>query len=104
MHADIEDFLEMKKNHGDDEMRARDLFYGLWIPDLFMEKVERDEEWCLFCPSKCPGLSDVYGKSFKEMYNLFEDQGLYNKRGRLINAKVVLENRTVSMDQENSLG
>lgn len=79
-HADIEDFLEMKKNHGDDEMRARDLFYGLWIPDLFMEKVERDEEWCLFCPSKCPGLSDVYGKSFKEMYNLFEDRGLYNKR------------------------
>lgn len=79
-HADIEDFLEMKKNHGDDEMRARDLFYGLWIPDLFMEKVQRDEEWCLFCPSKCPGLSDVYGKSFKEMYHMFEDQGLYNKR------------------------
>ena len=79
-HADIEDFLEMKKNHGDEEMRARDLFYGLWIPDLFMKKVEKDDEWCLFCPNKCPGLSDKYGDDFEQLYNKYEQENMYNKR------------------------
>jgi ribonucleoside-diphosphate reductase alpha subunit len=79
-HADIEAFLEMKKNHGDEEMRARDLFYGLWIPDLFMNKVENDEEWCIFCPNKCPGLSDAYGDEFEKLYNKYEEDKMYNKR------------------------
>ena len=60
-HADIDDFLELKKNHGDEEMKARDLFYALWIPDLFMERVKVNGEWTLMCPDECPGLSDVYG-------------------------------------------
>ena len=64
-HSDIEEFLELKKNHGDDEQRARDLFYALWIPSLFMEKIKSGEDWCLFCPDKCPGLSDCYGDNFK---------------------------------------
>jgi len=79
-HADIESFLDMKKNHGDEEMRARDLFYGLWMPDLFMEKVKRDEEWSLFCPHKCPGLSDCYGEEFKKLYNHYCDTGKVNKK------------------------
>ncbi len=79
-HSDIEDFLELKKNHGDEEMRARDLFYALWIPSLFMEKVEQGLDWCLFCPDKCPGLSDCYGKEFNELYNKYESEGKMNKR------------------------
>ena len=79
-HSDIEDFLELKKNHGDEEMRARDLFYALWIPSLFMEKVEQGLEWCLFCPDKCPGLSDCYGEEFNELYNKYESEGKMNKR------------------------
>ena len=79
-HSDIEDFLDLKKNHGDEEMRARDLFYALWIPDLFMEKVEKDLEWCLFCPDKCPGLSDCYGEEFNALYNKYESEGKMNKR------------------------
>ena len=79
-HSDIEDFLDLKKNHGDEEMRARDLFYALWIPDLFMEKVENDLEWCLFCPDKCPGLSDCYGEEFNALYNKYESEGKMNKR------------------------
>ena len=71
-HGDIENFLELKKNHGDEELRARDLFYALWIPSLFMEKVEKDLEWCLFCPDKCPGLSDCYGKDFNDLYYKYE--------------------------------
>ena len=71
-HSDIEDFLELKKNHGDEEMRARDLFYALWIPSLFMEKVQADEEWCLFCPDQCPGLSDCYGGTSKKLYRKYE--------------------------------
>jgi len=78
-HADIEDYLELKKNHGDEEMRARDLFYGLWIPDLFMEKVKSDQEWGLFCPHKCPGLSDCYGSEFNELYNSYMSEGKANK-------------------------
>jgi len=79
-HCDIEDFLELKKNHGDEEMRARDLFYALWTPGLFMEKVEKDLDWCLFCPDKCPGLSDCYGEEFNALYNKYESEGKMNKR------------------------
>ena len=71
-HKDIEDFLDMKKTHGDEEMRARDLFYGLWIPDLFMERVKSGADWTLMCPDKCPGLSDVYGEEFEKLYQKYE--------------------------------
>lgn len=71
-HPDVEDFLEMKKNHGDEEMKARDLFYALWIPDLFMERVKENGKWLLFCPNECPGLADVYGDKFKELYEKYE--------------------------------
>ena len=83
-HADIEDFLEMKKNHGDEDKRARDLFYGLWIPDLFMEKVKQNDKWCLFCPNSCPGLSDVYGTKFNDLYSKYESE---NKEIKKINAR-----------------
>ena len=79
-HADIVDFLDLKKNQGDEEMRARDLFYALWIPDLFMEKIKTNEDWCLFCPDECPGLSDVYGDEFKELYNKYEQAGNYKRK------------------------
>ena len=78
-HADIEIFLQMRKNHGDEELKARDLFYGLWIPDLFMERVKTDGTWTLMCPDECPGLSDVYGDEFKTLYEKYEDSG----RGRV---------------------
>jgi ribonucleoside-diphosphate reductase alpha subunit len=78
-HADIEDFLEMKKNHGDEELRARDLFYALWVSDLFMERVKENGKWALFCPNECPGLSDVYGESFEKLYKNYEDSGKYRK-------------------------
>jgi ribonucleotide reductase alpha subunit len=71
-HADIELFLQMRKNHGDEELKARDLFYALWIPDLFMKKVKNNESWCFFCPNKCPGLSDVYDDKFEELYDYYE--------------------------------
>ena len=73
-HPDIEDFLDLKKNHGDEDQRARDLFYALWIPDLFMERVFNDEQWTYFCPDECPGLSDVYGEKFKTLYQSYESQ------------------------------
>ena len=78
-HADVEDFLDMKKNHGDEEMRARDLFYALWLPDLFMEKVKNDEDWSLFCPHKCPGLADCYGAAFKTLYESYCTAGKASK-------------------------
>tara|TARA_B100001093_G_scaffold520387_1_gene615351 strand:+ start:6583 stop:9141 length:2559 start_codon:yes stop_codon:yes gene_type:complete len=78
-HGDIEEFLEMKKNHGDEEMRARDLFYALWIPDLFMERISKNGNWTLMCPDKCPGLSDVYGEKFVELYEKYEKEGRGNK-------------------------
>ena len=83
-HPDVEEFLEMKKNHGDEEMKGRDLFYALWIPDLFMERVRGGgggngsgavEMWSLFCPDECPGLADVYGDEFKELYEKYEREG-----------------------------
>ena len=79
-HADIGDFLELRKNHGDEEMRARDLFYALWIPDLFMKKVENDEYWYLMCPNQCPGLSECYGDEFEILYNQYIDEQKFNKR------------------------
>ncbi len=74
-HGDIFEFLEMKKNHGDEEMRARDLFYALWIPDLFMKRVAKDDNWTLMCPDACPGLSDCYGEKFEELYTKYESEG-----------------------------
>ncbi len=74
-HADVFDFLELKKNHGKEEMRARDLFYALWIPDLFMKRVESNEDWSLFCPHECPGLSDAYGEEFEALYHKYELEG-----------------------------
>ena len=79
-HPDIVDFLDLKKNQGDEETRARDLFYALWIPDLFMEKVKKNDDWCLFCPDKCPGLADVYGAEFKELYNKYETEGRFKRK------------------------
>ena len=74
-HADIEKFLEMRKNHGDEELKARDLFYALWIPDLFMNRVKTDGTWTLMCPDECPGLSDVYGEEFEALYCKYETAG-----------------------------
>lgn len=78
-HADIDDFLELRKNHGDEESRARDLLTALWVPDYFMEKVEKNEEWHLFCPDRTPGLADVIGDDFKALYNKYVEQGRYLK-------------------------
>ena len=83
-HGDIEEFLELKKNHGDEEQRARDLFYALWIPSLFMEKIKSNEKWCLFCPDKCPGLSDCYGDDFKKLYEKYESE---NKQLKKVSAR-----------------
>ena len=74
-HADIKDFLELRRNHGKEEMRARDLFYALWIPDLFMKRVEQNEEWSLFCPNEAPGLSDCHGEEFERLYEKYEREG-----------------------------
>jgi ribonucleotide reductase alpha subunit len=78
-HIDVDDFLELKKNHGDEESKARDLFYALWVSDLFMERIEKNEQWSLFCPNECPGLSDVYGVEFQSLYVKYESQGLTKK-------------------------
>ena len=83
-HADIEDFLELKKNHGDEELKARDLFYALWTPDLFMERVKENSKWHLFCPHECPGLSDVYSDKFKSLYEKYESEG---KARKIVNAR-----------------
>ena len=79
-HADIEHFLELKKNHGDEEMRAKDLFYALWIPDLFMEKVENNGDWYLMCPNQSRGLADAYGNAFKELYEQYVSENKYIKK------------------------
>ena len=78
-HADISDFLELKKNHGDEELKARDLFYALWVPDLFMERIKENGKWSLLCPHECPGLSDVYGDDFKQLYKKYETEGRVRK-------------------------
>ncbi|MFN5984347.1 MAG: ribonucleoside-diphosphate reductase subunit alpha [Fluviicola sp.] len=74
-HADVFDFLDLKKNTGKEEMRARDLFYALWIPDLFMKRVEENGDWTLMCPHECPGLSNAYGPAFEELYESYEAAG-----------------------------
>lgn len=74
-HADIFDFLDLKKNHGKEEMRARDLFYAMWMNDLFMKRVQEDAHWTLMCPNECPGLYDVYGEEFDKMYIAYEEAG-----------------------------
>jgi ribonucleoside-diphosphate reductase alpha subunit len=78
-HSDIESFLRLKKNHGNEEERARDLFFGLWVSDLFMRRVKEDQQWTLMCPDKCPGLADCYGKEFDELYLKYEKEGKGNK-------------------------
>ena len=79
-HADVFDFLDLKKNHGKEELRARDLFYALWIPDLFMKRVENNEEWSLFCPNEAPGLADCYGDEFEKLYEKYEREGKFRKQ------------------------
>ena len=79
-HSDIESFLELKKNHGSEEDRCRDLFLALWISDLFMERVKSEGKWSLMCPDKCRGLSDVYGDDFKKLYEKYESEGKYVKQ------------------------
>lgn len=74
-HSDIHDFLDLKKNHGKEEQRARDLFYAMWIPDLFMERVQANGEWTLMDPNECPGLSDVWGDEFNALYEKYEAEG-----------------------------
>ena len=74
-HADVFDFLDLKKNHGKEEQRARDLFYALWVPDLFMQRVKENGEWTLMCPHECPGLSDVHSAEFEALYTKYEDEG-----------------------------
>ena len=74
-HADVFDFLDLKKNHGKEEQRARDLFYALWIPDLFMQRVEENGDWTLMCPKECPGLADTHGKKFEKLYKKYESEG-----------------------------
>ncbi|RYP54222.1 hypothetical protein DL768_001001 [Monosporascus sp. mg162] len=77
-HSDVFEFLDLRKNHGKEEVRARDLFLALWIPDLFMKRVEKNGEWTLMCPNECPGLADVYGDEFEALYERYESEG----RGR----------------------
>ena len=74
-HADIFEFLDLRKNHGKEEQRARDLFYALWTPDLFMKRVEENGDWTLMCPHECPGLSDTHGKNFEKLYKKYESEG-----------------------------
>jgi ribonucleoside-diphosphate reductase alpha chain len=79
-HADVFDFLDLKKNHGKEEMRARDLFYAMWIPDLFMKRIENNEMWSLFCPNEAPGLADCYGDEFERLYEKYEKEGKARKQ------------------------
>ena len=83
-HADIYDFLNLKKNHGKEEMRARDLFYAMWIPDLFMKRVEENGDWSLMCPHECPGLADTYGAEFEALYTKYENE---NKQRKTVKAQ-----------------
>ena len=78
-HADIQDFLELRKNHGKEELRARDLFYALWMPDLFMKRVEQEGDWSLFCPHEAPGLADCWGEEFEALYTRYEQEGRARK-------------------------
>jgi ribonucleoside-diphosphate reductase alpha chain len=94
-HADIFEFLDLRKNHGKEEMRARDLFFALWTPDLFMKRVEANEEWSLFCPNEAPGLADCHGEEFEKLYEKYEREG---KARKVVKAQelwfAVLESQT----------
>lgn len=79
-HGDICEFLDLRKNHGNEEDRARDLFYALWIPDLFMKRVQAAEKWSLMCPNQCPGLADCYGEEFEKKYLAYEAEGKFMKQ------------------------
>jgi len=79
-HADVFEFLDMKKNHGKEEMRARDLFYAMWIPDLFMKRVEANEMWSLFCPNEAPGLAECWGEDFERLYEKYEKEGKFRRQ------------------------
>ena len=87
-HADIFDFLDLKKNHGKEEMRARDLFYAMWIPDLFMQRVQDDAEWTLMCPNECPGLYDCHSEEFEALYHKYEAD---NKGRKTVKARELWE-------------
>ncbi|MBP7556844.1 MAG: ribonucleoside-diphosphate reductase subunit alpha [Chitinophagaceae bacterium] len=78
-HADVYEFLDLRKNHGKEEMRARDLFYALWIPDLFMKRVEENSDWSLFCPNEAPGLHECWGEEFEKLYAQYEKEGRARK-------------------------
>ena len=78
-HADIFDFLQLKKNHGKEELRARDLFYALWVSDLFMKRVQDNDDWSLFCPNECKGLAEAYGEDFERLYEKYEKEGRAKK-------------------------
>lgn len=78
-HADIFAFLDLRKNHGNESDRARDLFYALWIPDLFMERVRDNGEWSLMCPNECPGLADCHGEEFRQLFETYEREGKARK-------------------------
>lgn len=92
-HADVFDFLDLRKNHGKEEMRARDLFYALWTPDLFMKRVKENADWTLMCPNECPGLADVHGEAFEKLYTSYEAAG---KGRRTIKARDLWEKITES--------
>lgn len=92
-HADIFEFLDLKKNSGKEELRARDLFYGLWIPDLFMKRAEENEKWSLFCPNECPGLSELYGADFEKLYLKYESEGKFKRQ---VNARELWDEILVS--------
>ncbi len=79
-HADVFEFLDLKKNIGKEEMRARDLFYAIWMSDLFMQRMEKDETWSLMCPNECPGLQEVYGEDFVRLYESYEKEGKFRKQ------------------------
>jgi ribonucleoside-diphosphate reductase alpha subunit len=94
-HSDVFEFLNLKKNHGKEEQRARDLFYALWVPDLFMKRVESNGNWTLMCPNKCPGLSDVYGEEFERLYIKYETEGKGNKEIKAQELwKAIIESQT----------
>jgi ribonucleoside-diphosphate reductase alpha chain len=78
-HADIFEFLQLKKNHGKEEQRARDLFYALWVCDLFMKRVQENGDWTLFCPNKAPGLHECFGDEFEALYTRYEQEGRGNQ-------------------------
>ena len=81
-HADILEFLDLRKNNGLETERARDLFLALWVSDLFMNKVENNQDWYLMCPDECPGLTDVYGDDYIRLYNKYVDEKIVTKKGK----------------------